>query len=53
MNSRQVVLISMFLSVAIYLLASARASDITNRLAKVKQVSAVPSGSITPNGGGV
>lgn len=38
MNSRQAVLIAMFLSVAVYLLANAQASTITTNIGKIKQV---------------
>lgn len=48
MNARQSVLIAMFLSVAVYLLANAQASAITVNIGKLKQVPApVPGPSIT------
>lgn len=45
MNPRQGVLISMFVSVAIFLLANAQASVINKRVADLKQTPSVP---VTP-----
>jgi hypothetical protein len=42
MNARQSVLIAMFLSVAVYLLANAQASVITSRITHLKQTPTVP-----------
>lgn len=52
MNPRQGVLIAMFLSVAIYLLAYAQASVINQRVASLKQTPAVAPPSGGTSGGG-
>jgi hypothetical protein len=53
MNARQGVLISMFVAVAIYLLANAQASVINQRVASLKQTPKVTTPPIVSNGGGL
>jgi hypothetical protein len=47
MNARQSVLIAMFLSVAVYLLAGAQATTIQKRVSNLKQVPAPITGAKT------